>query len=115
MRNLNCNILSGIDTESVTGERIDANQIISASFQAVFGDVTAVGVFKIQASNDIDNTQGTAFSPVNWTDIPNATIPITAGGNALIVIPIMAFRSIRAVFLYTSGGDSTVSVNIFAL
>jgi len=119
MRNLNANILSAVDTASANGKLIDANQLVSASFQACFGDSSAVGTFKIQMSNDIDTDRYMAnqdtFAPTHWTDIPSATVAISAGGSAVIVIPQMCFRWIRAVFVYASGGSSTINVDINAL
>lgn len=117
MRNINCQVLSGVDTASQNGSQVDSNQLVSASFQAVFGDATAVGTFKIQGSNDISNDryQPSQFTVGNWTDIPSATTSITAGASAIILIPNMSFRWVRAVYVFTSGGSSTITVNMNAL
>lgn len=117
MRNLNCQILSGADTGSVNGTAVDANQLISASFQIIFGDATATGTFKLQASNDIPGTyyEPTPFVPTNWTDIPSATTAIALGASALISLATMNYRWVRAVYTSSSGGSTTVIVNINAL
>lgn len=117
MRNGNFNVLSAVDTSSQNGIQIDANQIIAASFQAVFGDSTADGVFKIQMSNDIcnDRYQANQFTVTNWTDIPNASASIVSGGSAVITIPQVSYRWLRAVYVSSSGGSSTVNVNIDSL
>lgn len=117
MHNVNCNILSDVDTASVNGIQVDANQLVSASFQCYFGDASAVGVFKIQMSNDIcnDRYQPNTLVVTHWTDIPSATAAITAGASAVITIPNMAYRWVRAVYTSTSGGSSTISVNMNAL
>ncbi len=106
MRNVNCNILSAVDTSSQNGSQIDSNQLVSASFQAVFGDATAAGTLKIQASNDVAAIQyssPTSFTVTNWVDIPNASAAITSGSSAVITIPNMCYRWIRAVYTRDSG------------
>lgn len=117
MRNETINVLSGPDTSTQTGPQIDTNQIIAASFQASFGDATAAGTLTIQASNDIYNSGYTpgSFTVTNWTLIPSASATVSAGGSVLITIPNMCYRWIRAVYTYTSGGSTTVSVNMNAL
>jgi hypothetical protein len=109
MREVNVAILSAADTTSQTGSQIDSNQLIIASFQAVFGDSTAAGTVAIQGSNDVAPLQyssPTTFTATNWTNIPNATATITAGASAMILIPQMSFRWIRAVYTSSSGGSS---------
>lgn len=116
MRNTCVSILSAADTATVNGGATDANQIVSASFQSIFGDVTAVGTIKIQASNDPTLGQPRAnFTPTNWTDIPSASAAVAAGVAPLILIPNMAFSWVRAVYTRTSGGSTTVVVNMNAL
>jgi hypothetical protein len=116
MRQVNAQILSGADTGNVNGSQIDSNQLISASFQAVFGDTSAVGTFKIQASNDVAALQissSSTYIVTDWSDIPSASVSITAGGSALITLPNLNYRWIRAVYVSSSGGSSTVVVNMF--
>lgn len=113
MRHANFVALSGADTASVNGSQIDANQIIQASFQIVFADATATGTFKLQASNDIcnDQYQPNTFTVTNWTDIPSATAAIASGASALLSLNNMAYRWVRAVYVRSSGGSTTVVVN----
>lgn len=117
MRNTNCQILSGANTGSVNGSQIDANQLVSASFHAFQGDGTAAGTVKIQASNDVCAYGNLAadFVVTNWVDIPSATASVASGGPVLITIAQMSYRWIRAVYTRTSGGSSTVVVNMNAL
>ncbi|GAC1502082.1 MAG: hypothetical protein NVS1B10_06690 [Candidatus Saccharimonadales bacterium] len=112
MRDLCITILSASDATSQTGPAIDANQLVSASFQSIFGDVTAAGSVKLQASNDAVVAPAL---PTNWSDIPSATATVTAGVCPMIVIPNMTFRYIRAVFTQTTAGTTTVTVKINAL
>lgn len=117
MRNVNCTILSAVDTSTQSGASVDSNQLLQASFQAIFGDTTAVGIVKIQFSNDIcnDRYQANAFTPTHWTDIPSASVAVTAGVAPGLLIPVMAFRWIRAVWTSTTPGTTTVTVNMNAL
>jgi len=119
MRNVNCTILSATDTTSHNGAAVDSNQLVSASFQAVFGDASAAGTVLIQASNDEYNARynfpsGT-FTPTNWTAVPNATATVTGGASALITIAQMCYRWIRVVYTSASGGSTTITVNMNAL
>lgn len=116
MRNTCCSILSGPDTSTQTGGKVDANQIVSASFVCFFGDASAVGTIKIQVSNDPTNSSNLAidFTPVNWVD-SGVSASITGGASALLTIANMNFRWIRAVYTSASGGSSTVGVNMNAL
>lgn len=114
MKSAQITILSDANTATVTGTDFDVNQIVSASFQTVMGDVSANGTVKIQGSNDNPGPSGKAingnFTPTNWSDIPNATSTITSGVGSMIVIPNMCFRYIRAVYTKSSGGSTTVQV-----
>lgn len=116
MRNLNANVLSGSDNQTVNGNAVDSNQLVSASFQAYFGDAQATGTFKLQASNDICNDRyqagigQTAFAPTHWTDIPSQTTNVTSGASALLTVANMAYRWVRAVWTPTAAGVQTIGV-----
>jgi len=121
MRNSQVTILSAPDTASQTSIAYDAGQMIAASFVAAFGDVTAVGTLQIQGSNDnpaiSGYRQGAAdgsvhFVPTNWANIPNATSVVAAGVAPAILIPAMCFSYIRAVYTHSSGGSSTILINM---
>ena len=116
MRFLNCQVLSGADTSSVVGSQIDSNQLINASFQAVFADSTAVGTIQLQASNDItaDGYQASTFTVTNWTNIPSGSVAVTAGGSVIITLTEFSYRWLRVLYNRTSGGSSTVKVNMCA-
>lgn len=116
MRNAQIQILNAADTTTQTGAAIDVNQVVSASFCPVFGDVTAAGTVKIQCSNDLTLGQARRdFTPTNWNDIPNATSTIASGVGPAIIINSMNFSYIRAVYTSASGGSSTVKVNMNVL
>lgn len=117
MRQVNVNVLSAADTSSQNGIQIDSNQLFAASFQAVFGDSTAAGTLKIQMSNDVAPTGGPGvsnFTVTNWVNIPSASSTVTAGACPPITINPSCYRWLRAVYTRSSGGSSTINVNMFA-
>lgn len=116
MHFVNRSVLSGADTGSLTGPAIDSNQLFIASFQAIFQDVSAAGTVKIQASNDEcnDGYQASNFIPTNWSDIPSATSTVASGVAPLITVPNLCYRFIRVVYTRSSGGSTTMNVEMFA-
>lgn len=115
MRQAIVQILNSANTATVTGNAFDVNQAVSASFTIVNGDITATGTVKIQVSNElVNNYDRSTFVPSNasFVDIPNATATVTAGVAPAIVIPNMCFSYIRAVYTRTSGGSTTITVNM---
>lgn len=117
MRNVNCQVLFASSSASQNGIQIDSNQLVSASFQFVFGDTSSVGTCKIQASNDIcnDRYQANLFTVTNWTDIPNMSVSSVSGASQILTIPNCSYRWLRAVYTSTSGGSTTVTSNMDAL
>lgn len=117
MRTQAIQILSGDDSTSVTGGKIDANQLYCASFIGVFADSAAFGTLKIQASNDPCGYGNVAmdFTPTNWVDIPNGSVVVPAGSVVIIPRIELSYRWIRAVYTRTSGGSSTVTVYMDSL
>ena len=116
MNTVNVNVLSGPDTATQTGTMIDSSNFFNASFQAVFGDATATGTLAIQASNDLyalkylDNS--TLFTPTNWTTISSTAV--TSGASVIASFNNLSFRWLRVVYTRTSGGSTTVNVNMYA-
>jgi hypothetical protein len=120
MKYLNCPVLSASDTASQTSAAIDSQQLMGASFHIYFGDNTVAGSVKLQASNDICATNYSAqynFVPTNWVDIPSASVSIVAGAPELITLPNTStmYRFMRVVYTFSSGGSSTINVNMFAM
>jgi len=115
MRIANIPALSASDATSQTGVAIPADQLVSASFQSVFGDTVAAGTVKIQASNDINpSINSPNFVPTNWSDIPSATSTVTAGVAPIILIPNIAYQYMRVVFTSSVAGSTTIKVNMNA-
>lgn len=110
MRNVCTTVLSAADNVSTNGTAIDSNQLVSASFQAYFGDALAGGTLKLQASNDLPATTAVSpFTPTNWVDIPSQTATITTGTSALLTVGQMAYKWIRAVYTNTAAGVQTIT------
>lgn len=124
MRKVNVNVLSAVDTASATGVLIDSDQLIVASFHAYFGDATAAGTVKVQASNDLAPVGNMAlpsnFAPTNWVDVPAmadsvVTATVASGTSACLVLSHCTYRWLRVVYTRSSGGSTTINVNMFAL
>jgi hypothetical protein len=114
MRNVPITLISTVDTATVTSAAVDASQIVSASFQFSFGDASVAGTATVQVSNDppMNGLNGEGlFVPTHWTNYATPTT-ITAGASVQILIPQSAYRWLRAVFTYTSGGSSTIICNM---
>ncbi len=109
MQNLSIAALSGNDYEDGEGQAIDASQLFSASFLASFGDDTAVGTFKLQASNDIPPAGAIDFEPTNWADIPNQSANVTGGASKLLTLNSMAFRWVRPTWTMTATGQQSIT------
>lgn len=106
-------MINAVDTATQTGPPVFAGEKVSASFTAVFGDVTAAGTVKIQESNEIPVGDPSKYVPSNgsFADIPSATSTIASGVGPAIVLTTLCCQYVRAVFTSTSGGSSTVVVN----
>ena len=118
MKYINYNVLSASDHATTSGSKIDTDQLWSVSFHAYFGDSTAAGTFKIQASNDLAPTHYTAnsnFTVTNWVDVPSATASIASGVSGLVTITQLSYRWLRAVYTRSSGGSTTVVVEMMAI
>lgn len=100
------NVMSAADTATQTGSAFNVQGAVMASFVPVFGDNTANGTIKVQASNDM------TASPTNWVDITNATSSIASGVGPAIMLSYMCYAWIRVVYTHSSGGSTTVSVNM---
>lgn len=115
MRNVNALILSASDATSQTSIAIVSDQLVSASFQSVFGDTSAAGTIKIQASNDINNAMyNNNFIPTNWSDISSATSTVVAGVAPIIFLPNLSYQYLRVVFTSSAAGSTTIKVSMSA-
>ena len=109
--------MSADDSMAQNGIQIEASQLYAASFQAFFGDDTAAGTLKVQASNDecFVFYQPGNFTVTNWSDIPDATATVASGASVLIPTLQLAYRWLRVVYTPSGGGSTTINVNMMAL
>lgn len=120
MRNLCSTVLSALSSANTNGTQIDSNQLVSASFHIFFSDTSAAGTFKLQASNDPCAFGNIAkdFTVTNWVDIPSQTATISSGASAILTVPNMTYRWIRAVYANTAMtpiGNVTVNINALGI
>lgn len=117
MKRVNGIALSSADTGTGAhnGVQLDSGQWYSVSFHAIFGDASATGTLKVQASNDEITNTPNDFTVTSWVDIPNATASIASGAQALITVNPLSYRWLRVVYTGASGGSTTILVNFFAI
>jgi hypothetical protein len=89
-------------TADVISTPADTSSVFAVSAQAlVTGGASPTGILKLQASND----------GINYTDVPSATVSISADGSYLIPVVNVAYEFIRAVYSFTSGtGTLTATI-----
>lgn len=109
MRQVNDNIITSQAAATVTTVAIPSQNLFQASAQ-ITATGSAVGTLKMQASND-EPLNGSA--PVNWSDIPSATVAVAAAGAFLIPKTDLCYQFVRLV--YTNTGTGTISVVFKAL
>lgn len=111
MRFVRETIFSAVDgTVPQTSDPIDSSYLFSASAQAVSAGGAVTGVVKFQGSNDPVPPP----TQTSWSDIPSATIAVTAAGTFLVPKTELAYRWIRVVYTVAAGGG-TLTVNFFGL
>lgn len=108
MRYVNETALSAVSAAVNTNSNaIPADQLFYASAQIIAtGSPTAI--VKFQASNDPKT--GAPGIPTNWTDIPSATVTLSASGTALIPKFEVCYSWLRISLV--AGGTGTVTVNV---
>lgn len=103
MRPLNTNVIPLQAAGPATSLPIICDQLFYVSVQAVCTGA-AGGTMKLQASNDFP-VNGVA--PVNFTDIPGASVTITGAGSFLIPKTELSYQYVQVV--YTNTGSGTIS------
>ena len=112
--NTNPNLIAADASISHFGVVIPADFVLRISAQAIVTG-SSTGTLNIQASNDIappvDSTGHAA--PVNWNNIPTVgTVAIAGAGTYLIPSFDVAYKWIRASYVFTNAQAGTISVNI---
>jgi hypothetical protein len=110
MRQVNDNIIPLQAAASVTTAALPSLNLFSCSAQ-ITTTGAAAGTLKIQASNDYV-VQANAV-PVNWSDIPSASVAVSGAGSYLIPFTNLCYEHVRLV--YTNTGSGTISVVFKAL
>lgn len=75
----------------------------------------STGTVKLQFSNDIVNPSTPPAAPTHWSDIPSATVSVSAAGVFAIPKTDICYEFVRVVYTHTNGSAGTISVNIKAL
>lgn len=102
MRPNNFDIIKLQSAASINSVAVLTENVLQCSVQFT-GTGSVVGTLKLQASND------KVFSPnapVNWNDIPSATVSVSAAGSFLIPKTELCYQYIRAVFTLSSGSGN---------
>lgn len=113
--NLNTNINAGDASTDITGQTIDVAFAFYVSAQAkVTG--TSTGTFKLQFSNDpvtgLSRDSAGNLIPVNWSDIPSATVSVAGAGLYVIPKTDICYRWIRSFFTHSNAAAGTLTANV---
>ena len=112
MRQLNDNIIPRQTAATITSAAIPALNLFNCSAQ-ITSTGAGAGTLKLQASNDIAGMDGNPGPPVNFSDIPSASVAESGAGAFLIPKLDLCYQWIRVV--YTNTGTGTISVVVKAL
>lgn len=110
MRQVNDNIVPVTTAATVTTAALPALNLFYCSAQITVTGAGA-GTLKFQASND--HPVAANGVPVNWSDIPSATIAVAGAGSYLIPKTELCYEWVRLV--YTNTGTGTMSIIFKAL
>lgn len=110
MRQINDNIIPVQAAATVTTSAIPALNLIYMSAQ-ITATGSGAGTLKFQASNDYVVASNAV--PVNWSDIPSASIVVAGAGSYLIPKTEICYEYVRLI--YTNTGTGTISVVFKAL
>ncbi len=105
MRQVNDNVIQTQAAATVNSQAIPALNLLYCSAQ-INATGAAAGTLKFQASND--EPVGYLAQPTHWSDIPGATVAVSASGSFLIPKIELSYQFIRLV--YTNTGTGTISV-----
>ncbi len=90
-----------------TSQGFNLSHIANFAFQAVTTGAP-VGVFKVQVSCDAGQPSAASEAQqvatvTNWSDLPNATVAVSASGTHLINVVDAGYNWARIVYTKTSG------------
>jgi hypothetical protein len=110
MRQVNDNIIPLQTAATITSAAIPALNLFYCSAQ-IAATGSAAGTLQLQASND--DLKGYVTSPVNWSNVPSASVAVSGAGAYLIPQTNLCYQWVRLV--YTNTGTGTISVVFKAL
>jgi hypothetical protein len=104
MRSINEMLLNSADATvaSQTSGPMIGESVFNFSVFAIAVGGTITGTLKVQVCNDNPTLTG---APINWVDLPSATVNITGAGNFLIpasTIGEASYQYIRVVYTRTT-------------
>jgi len=109
----NINASAVVDQPGIT---LDGSQLVYCSAQAVVTGSNPTGTLNLQMSNDPPKGLSVDSSgkpiPVNWSNIPSATVTITGNGPFLIPNTVLSYRWVRAFFVHGNGASGNIVVNM---
>lgn len=76
---------------------------------------TPTGTISLQASNDPETNDTQPLSnkpPVNWVTIANSSFSVTSSGETMWNVSEVAYNYVRVVYVDSSSGASTATMNI---
>lgn len=75
---------------------------------------TPGGTISLQASNDpeTNDTQPSTNQPTNWVTIADSDFALSASGETMWNVRDVAYNYVRVVYVDSSGGTSTATMNI---
>ncbi len=97
---------------SVTSTYVKAESIFNFSVFAIAAGGTITGTLKVQVSND---NPALYNAPVNWIDLPSATVSITGAGNFLIPSSTIREASYQWIQLVYTRTTSAAGAKITAI
>lgn len=102
-------------------DKLTINQAVAAEIDGPTIDVEHIGLLSVQAKNSATITTGVvklqgsnADAPASgdWTDIPNATVNVTAAAAYGFSVADLAWKKVRAVYTQANG-SGTIAVRVF--
>lgn len=88
------------------------DQWFNVTVTANFTDAATAGTLKLQGSCDPKtNMIAENNNPVNWVDIPSASMTIAGATSAVVEKPYVNYMYLRAVWTRTAGAG-TMNVNL---
>lgn len=110
MRPLNDHIIPTQTAATITTAAVPAAQLLQVAAQLT-ATGAAAGTLQLQCS--LDNTMTPSVAPVNWSNVPSASVAVSGAGVYLIPKTDVCYNYVRLV--YTNTGSGTVSVVLQAI